>query len=626
MTSIPQQATTPTLRRLVQLAWTLLLGGVLLFSSAHANSLLNNIFGGGQDELMDPNDAFAIGPVLADERSVLLSITAAEGYFLYRDKFAFQSATDGVQLGEPVIPPGKVKQDEFFGLVETHRGQLDITVPLLANANGAQSMELLIVNQGCADIGVCFPPQQRSVTVDLPPGAGLGESTATASSSLAAAAPTATESAAIAYVSEQDALASQLSQDALLPTLVLFFGLGLLLAFTPCVFPMIPILSGIIAGQGPEVTTRRALVLSLVYVLAMALTYSVIGVLVGLSGSNIQALFQTPWIIYSFAAVYVLLSLSMFGFYELQMPTAVQSRLTRLSHGQHSGTYAGVGVMGVLSALIVGPCITAPLVGALIYISSTGDATVGGLALFALSLGMGAPLLAIGASAGKWLPRAGAWMETVKAVFGVLLLAMAIWMLDRTVPGQVTLALSGVLAICTGVYLGAFDPALEPWRKLSKGLGMVLALVGGLWVIGAATGDGRLTAPLAGLGGGVAPQAEHVTFQQVASSNELEQALALSGGRATLLDFYADWCVACKEMEAFTFTDAAVAAKMREFQLLQVDVTDNNEDHQALLKSLGLFGPPAILFFDPEGGEYANARVVGFQNAERFLAHLSRIQ
>lgn len=595
---------------------------VLGVSTGQATSLFSNPFGGGQDELMDPNDAFAIGPMLADTNSVLLTITAADGYFLYRDKFAFRSETDGVVLGEPTIPPGKVKQDEFFGLVETHRGQVDITLPVLANSGNARDLQLVIGNQGCADIGVCFPPQERTVSVALPPSAGL---TSTDSSAVATAQTVSPGSVDTVRVSEQDALANRLQNQSLLPTMAVFFGLGLLLAFTPCVFPMVPILSGIIAGQGENITTRRALRLSVIYVLAMALTYAVIGVLVGLSGNNIQALFQTPWIIYSFALLYVLLSLSMFGFYELQIPTALQSRLTRISNNQQRGHSTGVAVMGVLSALIVGPCITAPLVGALIYISSTGDAATGGLALFALSLGMGAPLIVIGTSAGEWLPRAGKWMDTVKAAFGVMLLAMAIWMLDRAVPTQVTLALSGVLAMCTGVYLGAFDSAPDAWRKLTKGLGIVTTLIGGLWLIGAATGQGRFTAPLAHLGSTTQLATEHIAFKRVESLDTLEASLAQSGNRPTLLDFYADWCVACKEMEAFTFTDARVAAKMNTFQLLQADVTDNNDDHQALLKSLGLFGPPAIVFFDPTGNEQLGTRVVGFQNADTFLAHLESL-
>ncbi|MEM9602747.1 MAG: protein-disulfide reductase DsbD [Pseudomonadota bacterium] len=593
-------------------ALILLLTVAFSIGSARALSLF-----GGQDELMDPNDAFEIGPVDADTNSVLLSITAAEGYFLYRDKFRFTSQTDGVVLGVPTIPPGKVKQDEFFGLVETHRGQVDISIPLLANTAGARRVELVVGNQGCADIGVCFPPQERTISVSLPAGAGSGGSGAPEGAPRAAVEPI--------PLSEQDALAARLQHNALLPTVALFFALGVLLAFTPCVFPMIPILSGIIAGQGESITTRRAFGLSSVYVLAMALTYAAVGVLVGLSGNNIQAVFQAPWVIVAFAALYVALSLSMFGLYELQLPSALQTRLTALSENQQRGTHAGVAVMGVLSALIVGPCITAPLVGILIYISSTGDALVGGLTLFALALGMGAPLLVIGTSAGQWLPKAGAWMNTVKAAFGVLLLAMAIWMIDRTVPPQVTLALAGVLAVCSGVYLGAFDAAERGWQKLAKGAGLVAALIGSLWLIGAATGTGRLTAPLAHFGASPAANAAHVDFAPVDSLDELHAALERAGTRQTILDFYADWCVSCKEMEAFTFSDPSVASRMREFQLLQADVTANNSEHQALLKSLGLFGPPAIVFFDERGDERQGTRVVGFQNAERFLAHLNRL-
>lgn len=598
-----------TLEHLRSSILTPILAALLLYAGCPANAL--SLFG-DQSELLNPDDAFAIGPVLADPSSVLIRITAAEGYYLYDDKFSFESQTPGVVLGNPDIPPGETKRDEFFGLVETHRGQIDITVPILTNPAGSRTLDMLVGNQGCADIGVCFPPQQRTVSLDLPPSAGLSTGTASELSSLP--------------ISEQDQLALRLGENALLPTIALFFLLGILLAFTPCVFPMIPILSGIIAGQGTDITTRKAMGLSLVYVLAMALTYALVGVLVGLSGSNIQALFQTPWLLYSFAALYVLLSLSMFGFYELQLPSALQTRLTRISEHQQRGTHIGVAVMGVLSALIVGPCITAPLVGILIYISTTGNAVVGGLALFFLALGMGAPLVVIGTSAGKWLPQAGAWMNTVKAVFGVLLLAMAIWMIDRVASPQVTLALSGVLALACGVYLGAFDPAQSGWQKLWKAFGMVGVLIGAMWLVGAATGTGRLTAPLAGLGGnGGEEPAAHLPFAQIDSLDQLQASLEGAAGRQTMLDFYADWCVSCKEMEFFTFSDPAVAARMSAFQLVQADVTENNPNHQALLKAFGLFGPPAIVFFDAEGREIEGARVVGFQSAERFLAHLNRI-
>ncbi|RNE92772.1 protein-disulfide reductase DsbD, partial [Marichromatium sp. AB32] len=432
-----------------------------------------------------------------------------------------------------------------------------------------------------------------------------------------------------APVSEQDRLASTLANASLWTSVALFFGLGLLLAFTPCVFPMIPILSGIIAGQGAGITTRRAFVLSLVYVLAMALTYTVAGVLAGLFGANLQAAFQDPWILGAFALVFVALALSMFGFYDLQLPASLQSRLAALSNRQQGGTLAGVAIMGLLSALIVGPCVAPPLFGALIYISQTGDALLGGVALFALSLGMGAPLIVIGTSAGKLLPRAGAWMEAVKAVFGVALLAVAISLIERVIPAAVAMLLWGLLLICSAVYLGALSPLGHEsggWRKLWKGLGVALLVYGGLMLIGAAAGGKDTLQPLRGLGIG-GGEAAHAEFTRVKTVADLDRELAAASaqGRPVMLDFYADWCVACKEMERYTFSDPAVIAELDRFVLLQADVTANDAADQALMQGrFGIPGPPAMLFFGADGAERSGFRLVGFTPAEAFADHLRR--
>jgi thiol:disulfide interchange protein DsbD len=394
---------------------------------------------------------------------------------------------------------------------------------------------------------------------------------------------------------------------------------------------MIPILSGIIAGQGKHITTRRAFVLSLVYVLAMALTYTAAGVLAGLFGGNLQAAFQNPWILGSFALVFVALSFSMFGFYELQLPTALQSRLTEISNKQQGGTLIGVAIMGLLSALIVGPCVAPPLAGALIFIGQTGDWALGGLALFALSMGMGAPLIAIGTSAGKLLPRAGAWMDTIKAVFGVLLLAVAIVLLERIVPAAVAMLLWGALLVGSGVYLGALrhlPVEASGWQQLWKSLGVVLLIYGALMLVGAAAGGKDTLQPLRGLAvGGGGGEQQHLAFQRIKTVADLERELAAASdrGRPVLLDFYADWCVSCKEMERYTFSDPEVLAALTGFVLLQADVTANDADDQALLQDhFGLHGPPAIIFYGADGRERRNYRVVGFMPADEFAGHVRR--
>jgi thiol:disulfide interchange protein DsbD len=395
---------------------------------------------------------------------------------------------------------------------------------------------------------------------------------------------------------------------------------------------MIPILSSIIVGQGAKITTRRAFIMSLVYVLAMALTYTAAGVIAGLVGENIQAVFQNPWVLVSFALVFVLLSLSMFGFYDLQMPAALQSKLTEVSNRQKGGTLTGVAIMGFLSALIVGPCVAAPLAGALIYIGQTGDAVLGGIALFALSMGMGAPLIAIGTSAGKLLPRAGGWMDAIKAVFGVLLLAVAIWMLERILPVSIVMLLWGILLIVSAVYLKALDPVNPEgsgWQKFWKGLGVVLLIIGAMELIGAAAGARDYLQPLKGIGGGSSSVAssQHLALKRIKTVDDLQRELeqARSQGKFVMLDFYADWCIYCKDYEKYVFTDPRVQQALANVVLLQADVTANDEQDKTLLKAVKVTAPPAILFFDKNGKELRGYRIVGAMNADTFLAHLNKV-
>ena len=612
-------------------------------SAGHAESLTGKlgqfIGAAGENEFLHPDQAFQVSPLQGDSHTILTDWKVVDGYYLYKDKIAIAPKDKSqVALGVVQLPAGKEMHDEFFGSVVTIDHDFEVYVPVRRVAENVQAVDLLVTYQGCAKAGLCYPPITKTLHVALDnPGdrSGLavtGTGTGNTSGGLL--------SGSSGFQSEQDHFAAMLASGKLWWIVASFLGLGLLLAFTPCVFPMIPILSSIIVGQGKSVSTSRAFGLSLAYVLAMAVTYTVAGIVVGLSGENVQIWFQNPWVISTFVGILVLLSLSMFGLYELQIPHAIQSRLNAFGSTQRQSSYTGAGVMGFLSALIVGPCVNAPLIGALIYIADVGDATIGGLALFALSMGMGIPLLVVGTSAGKILPKAGAWMVAVKAVTGVFLLALAIWMLQRIIPAPVVLLLSGALLIASSVYMGALETVREGtsgWLRLWKGFGLIALVYGGILVIGAAGGGHSLIRPLQGI------FAQHVTtdgsvpgknlthslaFRQIKGIEELDSAvqLAVEQGRPVMLDFYADWCISCKEMEAFTFSNAGVQDALRDFVLLQADVTENDEQDRALLQHLGLFGPPAILFYDNTGQEMRDYRIVGFMGASRFTSHIDRFR
>jgi thiol:disulfide interchange protein DsbD len=597
-----------------------LLGLFLATPAAAIDDLFDDLGLGGQDDILEVDDAFQLSTDLKDN-SFVARWEIAEGHYLYQDKMDIIPSDANIETHPLKLSPGEEKQDPIFNkLMYVYHDSAEISLPI-ANTNGAKEAVFKVKYQGCSEIsGICYPPQTREISVRLPEIVGAAD---------ASAGTVAAASAEV--VSEQDRIANTLKQGDTWLTIFAFFGAGLLLALTPCVFPMIPILMGIIVGQGENQTVRSSLLLSVVYVLAMAMTYTVVGILVGLSGENIQAWFQDPWIIGAFVAIFVALSFSMFGFYELQMPASIQSKLTQISNSQQGGTLTGVAIMGFLSALIVGPCVTAPLVGALIYIAETGDAVLGGLALFSLSMGMGAPLLAIGASAGKVLPKAGPWMDAVKAVFGVLLLALGIWMLERVAPAALTMALWAALLIVSAVYMGAIDALPEStsgWRKLWKGTGLLLLVYGIVLIIGLAAGGRDVFNPLKGIGfsAGGAEHASHLPFRQIKGVDGLNTALAeaKAQGKTVMLDFYADWCISCKEMEAFTFTDPGVQQALAGSMLLQADVTPNDEQDVALYKHFGIIGPPSIMFFDKDGKERRNFRVVGFVPADEFAAHANR--
>lgn len=570
-------------------------------------------FGTNQDQFLPVDQAFRFDAIASGPDRVQLTWQIAPGYYLYRSrlKFALDDKAANpppVQIGAPQLPKGDEKQDEYFGKQEVYHLQLEATLPIARAAGAALELPLKVTYQGCADAGLCYPPETKRILVSLPAASG-------------AAALPGGSSAGDGYVSEQDRMAALIRGPDVVTMLAAFFGFGLLLALTPCVWPMIPILSGIIVGQGAGVTTRRAFTLSLTYVLGMAFTYTLAGVLVAKAGFNLTAAMQNPWVVGLFALVFVALALSMFGLYTIQMPGALQSKLTSISNQQQSGNYLGVAVMGALSSLIVSACVAPPLIAALIVISQTGDAVRGGAALFSLSLGMGAPLLVVGASAGKWLPRAGAWMDAVKQLFGVLLLAVAVWLGSRLVAPRIGLAMWAVPLAVAAWYSWRLTLRSSTGRLLARAVGLAAAAYAVLLVVGAVRGADDPLAPMT-----VRAEKHALPFQRIKGTAGLDAAIAAAkaAGKPAMLDFYADWCVSCQELERYTFSDPAVQKALANTVLLQSDVTANDDQDQALMKRFGLFGPPTILFFGPDGSERTNYRIVGYMKSPEFLAHSAR--
>ena len=585
------------------------------------------------DEFLDPNVAFKLAARAADERTVEITFTVAPAYYLYREQFKFVAT--GATLGTPDIPNGKVKFDETFQKnVETHRDVVRITVPV---TQAEPKFQLLVSNQGCADQGLCYPPMQRGLIVSLAGYGGDGTvrlMTAAETAALDPNAPAAT--ATSAAVAGNASSADGSGMDAALrggkfwPVVGVFFVAGVLLSLTPCVLPMLPILSSIIVGQGAQVSRGRGFSLALSYSLGMAMVYTALGVAAGLAGEGLAATLQNPWVLTLFAAGLVALSLSMFGAYELQLPSALTGKLTQASQRLPAGRFASVFAMGGVSALIVSPCVAAPLAGALVYLSQTRDVWLGGTALFSLAAGMSIPLLLVGTSAGALLPRAGGWMTEVKRLFGLLLLGVALWTVQSVLPAGLVLALWGALMICSAVMLVSYHQHRGHRGELSKSLwrrsvAAVLAVCGLLQLAGAASGGTDPLQPLSHLAarGGAAAAHAGPVFNAVRSVAELDNALRTSG-RPVMLDFYADWCVSCKEMERFTFVDPAVQKKLAGALLLKADVTANNAQDRELLKRFQLFGPPGTIFFDAQGREITDTRVIGYQNSQRFLQTLGR--
>ena len=604
--------------------WLRLLAVALVFAGTPAAR--------AADEFLDPEVAFKLSARTTDDRTVEVTVTAVPGYYLYREQFKFDAP--GATLGAPVMPEGKTKFDETFQKnVETYRDAVRITIPV---QQAPAKFQLLVTNQGCADKGLCYPPMQRGIEVGLKGFGGDGgaraltvnETLQTTAASPAAQPADARTGVVAPSAAGNDQLDSALRGGKFWPVVGVFLIAGVLLSLTPCVLPMLPILSSIIVGEGSRVSRWRGFALAVSYSLGMALVYTALGVAAGLAGAGLAAALQNPWVLGAFALGLVTLAMSMFGVYELQLPAGFTGRMAGVSQRLPAGRFIPVFVMGGLSALIVSPCVAAPLAGALVYLSQTGDVLLGGSALFSLAAGMSVPLLLVGASAGALLPRTGAWMNEVKRLFGMLLLGVALWTVQSVLPVALTLALWGALLISVAVSLvshtqrpqhGGWSRSL--WRRCAAA---VIGVIGMLQIVGAVSGGSDPLQPLGHLsrhaesGGGSTTAPLFTTLRSV---TELDAALR-SAGRPVMLDFYADWCVSCKEMERFTFTDPAVQRKLAGAMLLKADVTANNAQDRELLKRFGLFGPPGTIFFDASGREVAGARIVGFQNSAQFLKTL----
>ena len=622
-------------------------GARALLLAALAGATFGSAALAADDDFLDPAQAFRGQARVLDAKTIELRIDIAADYHLYRERISVDVEGGGAQLGKVDIPAGKVEFDETFQKnVEVLQGAVLIRVPV---EKATADFRVRVGYQGCADKGLCYPPQTAFVAAVVK--AGLTQqaswqseeawpaapaSLASTSTAALASTPRVSPAATAAPASETARVESALKSGSLLTIAGVFLVAGLLLAFTPCVLPMVPILSSIIVGQGApqgQKTTRlRGFSMALAYSLGMALVYTAFGVVAGLLGEGLAAALQNPWVLGAFALMLATLSLSMFGVFELQMPSFIQNRLTETSGRLPGGKFAGVFVMGGLSALIVGPCVAAPLAGALVFISQTKDVVIGGLALFSMAMGMSVPLLLVGVSAGSLLPRAGAWMVGVKTFFGVMLLAVALWIVSPVLPGWALMIVLGAALLIGTVYLKLFDRLAEsaPGRqRLAKGMALVLAVLGTTQVVGALSGGDNPLQPLRHLAQGANGQGPATLqdtkgpdFRRVRTVAELEDTLR-NAGRPVMLDFYADWCVSCKEMEHLTFSDPAVRPRMANALLLQVDVTANSADDKALLKRFGLFGPPGILFFDTKGQEHADARVIGFVPPKPFAASLT---
>lgn len=575
----------------------------------------------GNDEFLPPDEAFKFGAGMETPDSIALTWVIADGYYLYKQRISVATDSTDVKLGAPVLPKGDPKHDEFFGDVEVYHQILEGSVPVARPAGAGGKLTLNVTYQGCADGGLCYNPITKAVDIVLPPAPGA--------TTLPTAGATTAASVPAAPVAEQDRLAAALRGDNVFYAILTFFGAGLLLSLTPCVLPMIPILSGIIVGQGENVTRKRSFALAFTYVQGMALTYAAAGAIFVLAFKQApQAFFQQPWIITLMVLLFVALAFAMFGTYTLQLPAALQTKLTDASNKQKSGTFIGTFIMGALSALVVTACVAPAIIAALSVISQSRQIFRGALALYATGLGMGVPLLIVGASAGSLLPKAGPWMDTVKQLFGVLFLGVAIYLARPLLPDTLSMLLWSTLATIAGFWIFSLKgrggaPIASPVRAI----GLMSLVYGILLLIGAASGSHDPLQPLGQLHAtsGSATAETRLAFQRIKTTADLDAAVsaASAAGKPVMLDFYADWCTSCKEMEKYTFTDAQVKAALANAVLLQADVTANDADDKALLARFEIFGPPTIAFFGSDGTERKNFRLVGFAPAERFRDHVA---
>ncbi|MBX9916489.1 MAG: protein-disulfide reductase DsbD [Nitrosomonas sp.] len=597
-------------------------------------------------ELLPPDEAFKLSVEVRDGHTLIASLTPAKDYYLYRDKIVFEPKQDGMVIEKITLPPGKMKEDATFGQTEVYYSPVQAIISLKREDSASeQPLTLSATYQGCNEpVGVCYAPIHKAIDLTLPAVKAAIGAVAEAVSGPAAAAGVDATAELFQMPSKAPAIETEAYKiDQMFQTgdfwLILsgFFGIGLLLSLTPCVFPMFPILSGIIANRGKNVTKSHGFILALAYVLGMAITYAIAGVAAGLSGSMLSAALQNAWVLGSFAVIFVLLSFSMFGFYELQLPGALQTKLSEEAGHLKGGHLTSVFGMGALSALIVGPCVAAPLAGALLYISQTRDVILGGSALFVMALGMGVPLLLLGTSAGALLPKAGAWMESIKRFFGVLLLGVAIWLISPVINDVVHMLLWAALLIISAIYLHAIDPLPERasgLQKFLKGIGVIALLVGVAILIGVLSGSRDVLQPLSKLN--LAADAANgqetavssypaLPFQGVKTVAELDEQIRQSKGKHVMVRFHADWCVSCKEMDRFTLSDAKVQSRLKDVVLLQIDVTDGTPDDAALLKRFKLFGPPGILFINRQGNDVSDIKVIGFLNKNDFLTVLNAV-
>ncbi len=576
----------------------------------------SNVGGNSMDDALPADQVFKPDAFAVDGNTIEFGIRVLPDYYLYKSKISLRSLSDKAKAGQLDLPQGKLKTDEWLGEQEVYFDEVFGTVAIARASPAAMDLDIELSYQGCKVDGICYLPVTKTLTVSLPEATSVTDLSSVAG-------PT-------APVSEQARLAQIITGSSIWVAAGLFFLAGLALAFTPCVLPMVPILSGIIAGEGEDVGAMRGFTLALSYVMGMAIVYTAAGVAAAAAGLQLQATFNQPWILILFAGLFVILALGMFGAYDLQMPSALQSKVSDVSGKQKSGTMIGAFVMGALSALIVTACVAPALIAALTVIAQTGDMVRGGSALFAMSLGMGAPLLLVGAAQGKLLPKAGGWMEAVKNGFGFMMLGLAIWMLSRILPGTVTMLLWAILIFMAGVFMGGLttlssDSGIA--QKLGKGFGFLAIIYGVILLLGSLTGGSNPLQPLASVNLGSASGAneEHeLPFQRIKSVDDLDReiAKASASGKTALLDFYADWCVSCLEMEAYTFSDADVQAALSNTVWLQADVTDNDPVDQELLNRFGVFGPPTIIFFGEDGQQRHGYEVVGYMKAEAFAAHV----